>query len=226
VATVPNGIRVGVFPQGRGEGGYLAFLGRISPEKRPDLAVEVARRSGLPLRVGAKVDPTDLPYWEEQIRPLFLEHNVDFLGELDHDGKCELLAGAAALVFPIDWPEPFGLVMVESLACGTPVVALNRGSVPEIIREGSGGFVGETVDDLVEAVTRLDQIDRTVCRAEAERFSVERMAAGYEEAYRTVLQGHTASSLAADLLPLARRNRRFGHAETKEGEDVRVVRMR
>ena len=174
VATVPNGIRVGTFPMGRGEGGYLAFLGRISPEKRPDLAVEVARRSGLPLRVGAKVDPVDIPYWEERIRPLFLENDVDFLGEVDHAGKSELLAGAAALVFPIDWPEPFGLVMVESLACGTPVVALNRGSVAEIIRQGRGGFIGETVDDLVDAVGRLGQwiVPSAGPRRSASRWSV------------------------------------------------------
>ena len=187
VATVPNGIRVDEFEPGKGDGGYLAFLGRISPEKRPDLAVDVARRAGLDLRVAAKVDPVDVSYWEDRIKPLFAANHVDYLGEVDHAGKHELLAGAAALVFPIDWPEPFGLVMVEALACGTPVLALRRGSVPEIIRPGRGGFIADTVDELVESVGKLNQLDRSVCRSEAERFTVERMAQGYEDAYRQVV---------------------------------------
>ena len=137
---------------------YLAFVGRLCPEKRPDIAVEIAARTGWPLRVAAKVDPSDEEYFEEQIAPLFEAHDVDFVGELGEDDKPAFYAGAAATLFPSDWPEPFGLVMIESLAAGTPVIALRRGSVPEVLVDGVCGFVCDDAEAMVAAVARLDEI--------------------------------------------------------------------
>ncbi|MDH3681151.1 MAG: glycosyltransferase family 4 protein, partial [Acidimicrobiia bacterium] len=157
--TAYNGLELDSYSIERGSGDYLAYIGRITPEKRPDWAVEVAERAGLPLRVAAKVDPLDVEYWETEIRPLFEASDVEFIGEITEAEKPEFYAGAAALVFPIDWPEPFGLVMVESLAAGTPVIALNRGSVPEVIEHGRSGFVCNDVDEMVAAIGRLDTLD-------------------------------------------------------------------
>jgi glycosyltransferase involved in cell wall biosynthesis len=185
LATVPHGLPLGRFPFSPRPGRYLAFLGRISPEKRPDLAIQVARRVGLPLKIAAKVDAVDRPYFEREIRPLLDHPLVEFLGEIGEDAKAEFLGQALALLFPIDWPEPFGLVMIEALACGTPVLARPCGSVPEVLVPGRTGFVAETVDELAEAVKRLDTIDRAACRRHVEaHFSVERMADRYEALYR------------------------------------------
>jgi len=167
-------------------GRYLLFLGRISPEKCPDTAIRVARRTGIPLRIAAKVDPVDQKYFET-LRPLFDDPLVEMVGEVGEDGKQELLGGALALLFPIDWPEPFGLVMIESLACGTPVIARPRGSVAEVIQNGETGWICETEDEMVDAVRRLDQIDRATCRAAFERqFTVETMARHYLDVYDAV----------------------------------------
>ena len=179
-ATVPNGLDLSPYfeaPSVKGE--YLCFVGRINREKRPDLAAEVARRSGLPLRVAAKVDPTDVVYYHDFIEPLFRSHGVDFLGEVFEYDKPDFYAAARATVFPSDWPEPFGLVMIESLAAGTPVIALRRGSVPEILVDGVTGFICDDLEGLVAAVDRLGEIDPEACRASARRFSAERMAEGY-----------------------------------------------
>jgi glycosyltransferase involved in cell wall biosynthesis len=165
--------------------GYLAFLGRLSPEKQADLAIEIARRVGLPLKIAAKVDAVDQEYFERTIAPLLDDPLVEFLGEIGDDDKPAFLGGARALLFPIDWPEPFGLVMIEAMACGTPVVARPCGSVPEVIVDGRTGFVGDSLVDLADAVKRLDEIDRAECRRHVEaHFSVGRMAAGYEQLYR------------------------------------------
>ena len=187
-ATVANGLDLSPYfaaPPVIGE--YLCFVGRINREKRPDLAAEVARRSGLPLRVAAKVDPTDVVYYHDFIEPLFRSHGVDFLGEVFEQDKPDFYASARATVFPSDWPEPFGLVMIESLAAGTPVIALRRGSVPEILEDGVTGFICDDLEGLIAAVERLGEIDPEACRASARRFSAERMAEGYLNVFEGLL---------------------------------------
>ncbi|MFZ1110476.1 MAG: glycosyltransferase family 4 protein [Rhodomicrobium sp.] len=166
-------------------GGYLAFLGRISPEKRPDRAIEIAVRAGLPLKIAAKVDKNDQDWWDEVIEPMVKASPlVEFVGEIDERQKADFLGGAIALLFPIDWPEPFGLVMIESMACGTPVIAFRSGSVPEVVDDGVTGFVVGNVEEAVEAVGRIREIDRATVRAGFEnRFTVERMARDYLKIY-------------------------------------------
>lgn len=192
VGCVPNGIALDHFPFQREPGSYLAMVGRIAPEKRPDWAVEVAQRSGMPLKVGAKVDPVDQQYWKEEIEPLFNANGVEFLGEVNEQEKAVLLGGAYATLFPIDWPEPFGLVMAESLACGTPVIAMRRGSVPEVLRNGVSGWICDSVDEMAAAVPRIAQLDRGMCRREAQRFASSTMCAGYERVYADVLKSATS----------------------------------
>ncbi|MBV9580634.1 MAG: glycosyltransferase family 4 protein [Chloroflexi bacterium] len=197
VGVVHHGIHLEEFTFSPRHSEYLAFLGRISPDKGLDAAIRVARRAGLPLRVAAReplsstFDPNangDVVYFEEVIRPLLADGGVELIGQVDATGRDELLRNAAALLFPIRWPEPFGLVMIESLACGTPVVALECGSVPEVIRTGVTGFVCRSEDELVNGVERIDDIDRRACRQEAEsRFSPGSMAANYEAIYRRLL---------------------------------------
>jgi glycosyltransferase involved in cell wall biosynthesis len=192
--TVYHGLPLEPYPLSPAGGPYLAFLGRLSREKRPDLAVAVAVRTGVPLKIAAKVDPTDREYFERELVPLLDHPLIDFVGEIDDQAKAGFLGGALALLFPIDWPEPFGLAMIEAMACGTPVIARPCGSVPEIIVPGVSGFLVDTVDEMVEAVKRVDTIDRTVCRRHVEeRFSAERMADGYEAIYNRL----TAVSRAA-----------------------------
>lgn len=185
--TVLHGLPLDLLPfREKPRGDYLAFLGRISPEKRPDRAVEIAARTGWPLRIAAKVDEADRQYWETTIRPLVEQHpNVEFIGEIDEREKAEFLGNAAALLFPIDWPEPFGLVMIEAMACGTPVVAFRNGSVEEIIDNGASGFIVDSIDEAVTCIGRLNEIDRRYIREIFEkRFSAERMARDYVEIYR------------------------------------------
>jgi len=167
------------------QGGYLAFLGRISPEKRVDRAVEIARRAGMRLKVAAKVDAADRAYFTREIEPLFRQPHVEFVGEIGEADKCEFLGQARALLFPIDWPEPFGLVMIEAMSCGAPCVAWREGSVAEIINEGVSGFIVNNIDDAVAAVHRSAQLDRGRVRATFEqRFSAERMTREYVDIYR------------------------------------------
>lgn len=168
-------------------GDYLAFVGRLTPEKRPDWAVEVALRSGLPLRVAAKVDPLDEEYFEREIEPLFRAHDIEFLGEIGEASKPEFYAGARALLFPIDWPEPFGLVMVESLAAGTPVIALDNGAVPEVLVDGRSGAICSSIDEMVDAVSSIGAISSEGCRREARRFTAAAMTERYLEIYRSVI---------------------------------------
>ena len=166
-------------------GEYLAFLGRISPEKRVDRAIEIARRAGMKLRIAAKVDAADERYFHAQIEPLLSQPHVQFVGEIGERDKCAFLGGARALLFPIDWPEPFGLVMIESMSCGTPVVAWRGGSVPEIVNEGINGFIVDSIEGAVDAVQRAIRLDRARVRASfEERFTVERMTHDYLEIYR------------------------------------------
>jgi glycosyltransferase involved in cell wall biosynthesis len=165
--------------------GYLAFLGRISPEKRPDRAIEIARRAGLRLRIAAKVDHADREYFERDIRPMLGDPLVEFIGEIGDTDKNDFLGNARALLFPIDWPEPFGLVVIESMACGTPVIAFACGSVPEVIEDGVTGFVVTDIDAAVRAVGRLVELDRREIRRRFEqRFAVARMASNYLEIYQ------------------------------------------
>lgn len=188
VGRVYNGVAVEQFPFSDTPGDYLLFLGRIAPEKRVDWAVEIARRTGIKLKVAAKVDPYDREYYEREIEHLFDDPLVEYLGEVDEQTKRELLAGAYGLAFPIDWPEPFGMVQIEALACGTPVLAMKRGSVPEVLRHGVNSLIGDSVDELVALAPQLGRIDRHACRHEAERrFSSRAMADGYERVYRRVI---------------------------------------
>jgi glycosyltransferase involved in cell wall biosynthesis len=184
---------VAEYPFSPEPGGYLAFVGRVSPEKGLDVAIRVAEAAGLPLRIGAKVDPADQEYFETVIRPLLASPSVDFLGEVDEATKRELLVGARALLFPVDWPEPFGLVMIEALACGTPVIARPRGAVPEVLADGETGLIAERFDDLVRAAATVERLDRRACRAAAEaRFSVGAMVDRYEALYRRFTAGRMA----------------------------------
>jgi glycosyltransferase involved in cell wall biosynthesis len=166
-------------------GGYLAFLGRVSPEKRPDLAIEIAKRAGVPLRIFAKVDRVDELYFQQKIAPLLDHALVEFVGEIDDTAKQRALGDALGLLFPIDWPEPFGLTMIETMACGTPVIAFRRGSVPEVLEHGLTGFIVDSVEEAVEAVGRVSSLDRHAIRRRfEERFTAERMARDYLALYQ------------------------------------------
>jgi glycosyltransferase involved in cell wall biosynthesis len=189
VGTVHHGVPRDLLPfSPRASGGYLAFLGRISPEKGPNRAIEIAVRAGMPLKIAAKVDRVDRAYWDDIIHPMVKAHpNVEYIGEISEADKPAFLGDAAALLFPIDWPEPFGLVMIEAMACGTPVIAFRRGSVPEIVEEGTSGFIVDTVEQAVAKVRRITSLDRAKVRAAFERrFTVERMANDYMEIYRNM----------------------------------------
>jgi len=188
VATVYNGIVPEHFTLRREPGAYLVFLGRISPEKRPDRAIEIARAVDMPLKIAAKVDPADREYFHHAVRPLLTHPLVEFVGEVDERAKDELLGGAYAYLFPIDWPEPFGITMIEALATGTPVIAADCGAVPEIVVPGVTGFICRTLREMIEAVGRIPQISREACRRHVEeRFSARRMTAEYEGVYQAVL---------------------------------------
>ena len=168
--------------------GYFAFLGRIAPEKRVDRAIAIATACECPLRIAAKVDPVDADYFARDIRPLLDHPLVTYLGEIGHEDKSEFLGHAKALLFPIDWPEPFGLVMIEALACGTPVVAFRGGSVDEVIEDGVSGFIVDTLEGAVAAAHRVHTLDRRACRASFERrFRASRMAADYLELYNAAI---------------------------------------
>lgn len=168
--------------------GYLAFLGRISPEKRPDRAIEIAVRAGVPLKIAAKVDKADQAYWAETIEPMIKANPlVEYIGEISEEQKARFLGDALAMLFPIDWPEPFGLVMIESMACGTPVIAFRAGSVPEVIEDGVSGFVVGSVEEAVSAVSRASKLDRNSVReAFDNRFTAGRMASEYLKIYSSL----------------------------------------
>jgi glycosyltransferase involved in cell wall biosynthesis len=193
LATVHHGLPLADYAVGDGAGDYLLFVGRISPEKRPDVAIDVARRAGVRLVLAAKVDPADRVYFEEVVRPLLGQPGIEFIGEVDQAQKVELLRGARALLFPILWPEPFGLVMIEAMACGTPVVARRCGSVDEVVADGHVGIVCDDDDDLVQALDDVRAIDRAACRRWVERwFSVEHMTTAYEQLYRRLVAARRA----------------------------------
>jgi len=188
--TVYHGIPADLYRPSFGDGGYLAFLGRISPEKQPDEAIRIAIRAGIPLKIAAKVDRVDIDYFENRIRPLLDHPLIDFIGEIGDDRKGAFLGGAKALLFPIAWPEPFGMVMIEAMAAGTPVIAYRSGSVAEVVEDGVAGFIVGSQDEAVAAVQRLDLLDRRKVRACFEqRFSAERMARDYVDLYQRAVQG-------------------------------------
>lgn len=187
-ATVHHGLPPRLLPFNPDGGDYAAFIGRMSPEKRPDRAIRIARRAGMRLRIAAKIEPSDAAYFESEVRPLLAGPDVDFVGEIGERDKAAFLGAAAALLFPIDWPEPFGLAMIEALACGTPVIAFRRGSVPEVIEDGVTGFICDDVEQAVHAVDRLSELSRATCRHELERrFTAGRMAEDYLSAYRHLI---------------------------------------
>jgi glycosyltransferase involved in cell wall biosynthesis len=187
--TVYHGLPSSLYAGGCGDGGYLAFIGRICPEKRPDWAIAIAHRAGLPLVIAAKVDKVDRSYYKNRIKPLLKDPLVEFIGEIGDSEKEAFLGDAVALLFPIDWPEPFGLTLIEAMANGTPVIAFGRGSVPEIVDDGVTGFIVDSVDEAVAAVPHAKALDRGVIRQRfVERFSVERMAHDYLALYDTVLR--------------------------------------
>jgi len=197
--TVYHGMREDHLSAGPGDGGYLAFLGRISPEKGIDEAINIAKLSGMPLKIAAKVDRDDREYFETVIKPQMNHPLVEFLGEIGYPDKNEFLGKAAALLFPINWPEPFGIVMMEAMACGTPVIAYPRGSVPEIILDGINGVIVRSARAAAEAVRNIGNIDRAHCREEFERrFTARRMAEDYLALYERLVKGQS------DPMPITR----------------------
>ena len=189
MATVHHGLPTNLYNFREAPGKYLSFIGRISPEKRVDRAIEISQRLSIPLKIAAKVDKVDRAYFEATIKPLLALPGIEYIGEVGEDDKNELLGNAYALVFPIDWPEPFGLAMIEALACGTPVIAYRQGAIPEVLEDGVTGFVVDDLNSAVRAVERVQQLDRRRCRqAFEQRFSAARMAREYVVVYEQILR--------------------------------------
>ena len=188
--TVYHGLPSHLYSYKEKPGDYLAFLGRVSPEKRVDYAIEIADRTGIPLKIAAKVDKIDQDYFNTAIKPLLNDKkaHVEYIGEIGEKEKNDFLGNAYAFLFPVDWPEPFGLVMIEAMACGTPVVAFRNGSVPEVITEGETGFIIETIEEAVNAVKRIFALSRKRCREVfEEKFTAARMTANYLKIYEFLL---------------------------------------
>jgi glycosyltransferase involved in cell wall biosynthesis len=191
IGNVYHGLPESSLPFHGDSGSYLAFIGRISPEKRPDRAIAIANAAGMKLRIAAKVDRADQTYFENRIRPLLGQPNVDFIGEIGDDQKADFLGNAVACLSPIDWPEPFGLNMIEAMACGTPTIAFRHGSVPEVIENGISGIIVDSVEEAVQAVERIKLMSRKACRnAFEQRFTVRRMANEYLRLYEQTITDH------------------------------------
>jgi glycosyltransferase involved in cell wall biosynthesis len=204
-ATIHHGLPQKSLAPGPG-GGYLAFLGRISPEKAPDAAIRIAKRAAMPLKIAAKVDKVDREYFKTKIEPLLSQADVEFIGEIGEHEKAEFLGNAAALLFPIDWREPFGLVMIEAMACGTPVVAFNNGSVPEVLENGLTGFIVKSEEEAVRALQDISCLDRGRIRAEFERrFTAHHMAQNYLKLYSRLVKSRCTDGAAngPEYLPLS-----------------------
>ena len=209
-ATIYHGLPVDLYEFHEKPGDYLAFLGRVSPEKRLDDAIKIARRSGIPLKIAAKVDKSDRDYFESVIKPQLNQGGIQFIGEIGESEKSEFLGNALALLFPVDWPEPFGLVMIEAMACGTPVIARSRGSVPEIIEHGATGFVINDLEEGVQAVKKIHRINRKCCRLTfEERFSAVRMAKDYVAVYAELIQANAKRELTSNLVSLNKNQLNF-----------------
>lgn len=203
VETIHHGLPRDLILRGDGQGDYLAFIGRISPEKRPDRAIEIARRAGMKLKIAAKIDRADAAYFEENIKFLLDGPDIEFIGEIGDAEKPAFLGGARALLFPIDWPEPFGLVMIEAMAAGTPVIAWRNGSTPEVVEHGRNGYLVESIDEAVTAVGAAAHLSRTGVRAAFEqRFTADRMARDYVRLYE-MLGADMRGALFGDPLPVA-----------------------
>jgi glycosyltransferase involved in cell wall biosynthesis len=195
VATVHHGIPPDLLRPSFEEGSYLAFLGRISPEKRPDRAIRIARAAGIPLKIAAKVDKIDEDYFRSEILPLIDGPGVEFIGEINEREKTAFLGNASALMFPVDWPEPFGLVMIEAMSCGTPVLAFRCGSIPEVIEDGVTGKVVDSEEEALAALPEILSYNRRAVRQRfEERFTTTRMAKDYVSVYRRLLETHTAGA--------------------------------
>jgi glycosyltransferase involved in cell wall biosynthesis len=207
LGTVYNGLDLDGFTLHPHAGSYLAFLGRISPEKGLEDAIAVAKLTGLPLKIAAKLDPADVQYYESRVRPLLDNSRIEYVGEITEQEKESFLGHALALLFPICWPEPFGLVMVEAMAAGCPVIASRRGSVPEVLTDGITGFVCDSVQEMALACTQVPQLNRAACRARAvEQFSAARMADGYETLYHRLTRAHDLPTFAPLPLVAAEKN--------------------
>jgi glycosyltransferase involved in cell wall biosynthesis len=207
VATVYHGVDVQRFPFSAAPGSYLVFVGRIAPEKRPDRAIAIAKRAHVPLKIAAKVDPEDRAYFNQVVRPFLDDPLIDLVGPLTERHKRELMRGACALLSPIDWPEPFGMVFIEALACGTPVLTCPSGAAPEVVEDGVTGFIRASDDELVEAVHLVGTLDRATCRQQAEeRFDATCMAEHYVRVYERVL-ARKGQPRWRVLLGLSRRGR-------------------
>jgi glycosyltransferase involved in cell wall biosynthesis len=219
IATVYHGLPPDLYSFHPQKGSYLVFLGRISREKRPDSAIRVACRAGVPLRIAAKIDRVDREYFETTVRPLLDHPLIEFLGEVNEQQKRVLLSNALALLFPIDWPEPFGLVMIEALASGTPVIARPCGSVPEVLRDGETGLLCKNEDEMVEAVHHAAVLDRAACRREFERrFTVQIMVQNYLKLYEATLNGQTSvPNTSSDLIRSQRLYSPVGATEVSVG---------
>jgi glycosyltransferase involved in cell wall biosynthesis len=197
-ATVNHGLPLGLYSPRPQPKDYFVFVGRISPEKRTDRAIEIAKACGTPLRIAAKVDPVDRAYFESTIEPLLDDPLVSYVGEIGDDAKNDLIGNARALLMPIDWPEPFGLVMIEAMACGTPVIAYRNGSVPEIIKDGITGFIVENQEQAIAAATNIGRIDRRRCRQVfEERFAARVMATRYLDVYQELLDSQVGDNRIA-----------------------------
>ena len=207
VATIHHGIPAGLHQPSFEPGSYVAFLGRISPEKRPDRAIRIARAAGIPLKIAAKVDKVDEDYFQTEIRPLIDGPGVEFIGEINEHEKTKFLGEAAALLFPVDWPEPFGLVMIEAMACGTPVLAFRCGSIPEVIDDGITGKVVDSEEAAIAALPDVLSYDRRAVRRRfEERFDATRMAKNYVSAYRGLLSNCAKREPRSILPPRLDRN--------------------
>jgi glycosyltransferase involved in cell wall biosynthesis len=224
VATVLHGLPQTLLAKGPGSGGYLAFLGRISPEKAPDAAIRIAAAAGIPLKIAAKVDRVDEEYFKTQVEPLLSLGQVEFIGEIREDQKQEFLGNAAGLLFPIAWREPFGLVMIEAMACGTPVIAVENGSVPEVLENGVTGFIVHSEQEAIDAVGRIGSLDRGRIRAEFDRrFTAHRMAQNYLNLYARLARARqlpTLTSVAAGdefLSGTLVKSRHVSNATPREG---------
>jgi glycosyltransferase involved in cell wall biosynthesis len=200
VATVLHGLPQNLLAKGSGKGGYLAFLGRISPEKAPDAAIRIAAKAGIPLKIAAKVDRVDQEYFKTTVEPLLSLGQVEFIGEIREDQKQEFLGNATGLLFPIAWREPFGLVMIEAMACGTPVIAMENGSVPEVLENGVTGFIVHSEQEAIDAVGRIGSLDRDRIRAEFDRrFTAHRMAKNYLKLYARLAQARRVPTLTSTV---------------------------